>query len=238
MAARPMVLHAARPLCGQTQFKKGGQTVKLPGKLLLPLLLLLLCGCTREISPVSALALDKTDDGYRLTAEIVRQDSLDDTASPAYLSASGRDLPELLQTLGNLLPGELYLSHAQVLLLSESAASESILPLADYLCTENDVRLSLRVAVVRGSTASDLLRNDDEVYVLSEMLDRAAQEGTLPDMPLYRAAEVLHANGTAILPALYLDEYGQTAPAGTAVFANERLSCFLDGSEIGGDTGA
>ena len=238
--------------------------MKLPGKLLLPLLLLLLCGCTREISPVSALALDiadtehgtvsadkekaypgetvtltvKADDGYRLTAEIVRQDSLDDTASPAYLSASGRDLPELLQTLGNLLPGELYLSHAQVLLLSESAASESILPLADYLCTENDVRLSLRVAIVRGSTASDLLRNDDEVYVLSEMLDRAAQEGTLPDMPLYRAAEVLHANGTAILPALYLDEYGQTAPAGTAVFANERLSCFLDGSEIGGDAGA
>ena len=100
------------------------------------------------------------------------------------------------------------------------------------------MRLSLRVAVVRGCTASDLLRNDDEVYALSDMLDRAAQEGALPDMPLYRAAEVLHASGTAILPALHLDEYGQTAPAGTAVFANERLSCFLDGSEIGGGSDA
>ena len=67
------------------------------------------------------------------------------------------------------------------------------------------MRLSLRVAVVRGSAASDLLRNDDEVYALSELLERAAREGTLPDMPLYRAAEVLHASGTAILPALYLD---------------------------------
>ena len=121
-----------------------------------------------------------------------------------------------------------------MLLLGENAAEESILPLADYLCTDNDVRLSLRVAVVRGSAAADLMRNDDEVYALSELLERAAREGTLPDMPLYRAAEVLHASGTAILPALHLDEFGQSAPAGTAVFANSQLSCFLDGSGIGG----
>ena len=203
-------------------------------KLLLPVMMLALCGCSREVSPVSALALDKTAGGYRLTAEIVRQDSLDEAASPAYLTVSGSDMPDLLQRLGNLLPGELYLSHAQVLLLGENAAEESILPLADYLCTDNDVRLSLRVAVVRGSTAADLLRNDDEVYALSELLERAAREGTLPDMPLYRAAEVLHASGTAILPALHLDECGQTAPDGTAVFANSQLSCFLDGSGIGG----
>ena len=203
-------------------------------KLLLPVMMLALCGCSREVSPVSALALDKTAGGYRLTAEIVRQDSLDEAASPAYLTVSGSDMPDLLQRLGNLLPGELYLSHAQVLLLGENAAEESILPLADYLCTDNDVRLSLRVAVVRGSTAADLLRNDDEVYALSDLLERAAREGTLPDMPLYRAAEVLHASGTAILPALHLDEFGQTAPAGTAVFANSQLSCFLDGSGIGG----
>ena len=208
--------------------------MKMLVKLLLPVMMLALCGCSREVSPVSALALDKTAGGYRLTAEIVRQDSLDEAASPAYLTVSGSDMPDLLQRLGNLLPGELYLSHAQVLLLGENAAEESILPLADYLCTDNDVRLSLRVAVVRGSAAADLMRNDDEVYALSELLERAAREGTLPDMPLYRAAEVLHASGTAILPALHLDEFGQTAPDGTAVFANSQLSCLLDGSGIGG----
>ena len=206
--------------------------------LLFPLLLLLLCGCSREVSPVSALALDRIDAGYRLTAEVVRQDSLDDAAAPAYLSVTGHDLPELVRNLRNILPGELYLSHAQVLLISEDVASESILPLADYLCEDNNVRLSLRVAVVRGGAADVLMENDDEVYALSEMLDQAARSGTLPDMPLYRATEVLHANGTAILPALYRDEFGQTAPAGTAVFSEERLSCFLDGGEIGGGADA
>ena len=180
--------------------------MKLTGLLLL--LPLMLCGCAREVSPVSALALDETDGVYRLTAEVVRQDSLDDAAAPAYLSATGEDLPSLLTNLSNVLPGELYLSHAQVLLISEEVADESILPLADYLGTENDVRLSLRVAVVRDGAATEMLQADDEVYALSELLDRAAQQGTLPDMPLYRIAEVLHADGSAILPALRLDEFG------------------------------
>ena len=181
-------------------------------------LLLLLCGCAREVSPVSALALDCKNGVYCLTAEVVRQDSPDDTAAPAYLSATGTDVTDALRNLRSILPGDLYLSHAQVLLLSEDAVSESILPLADYLCRENDVRLSLRAAVV---------------HALSELLDRSAQDGILPDMPLYRVTDVLHADGTAILPALRVDAFGQTAPAGTAVFKNERLNCFLDG-EIGG----
>lgn len=82
-------------------------------------------------------------------------------------------------------------------------------------------------------SAAELLENDNEVYALSELLDRSAQDGVLPDMPLYRVTDVLHADGTAILPALRVDAFGQTAPAGTAVFKNERLNCFLDG-EIGG----
>lgn len=198
-------------------------------------LLLLLCGCAREVSPVSALALDRENGVYRLTAEVVRQDAPDDTAAPAYLSSTGADVTEALRNLRNILPGDLYLSHAQVLLLSEEAASDSILPLADYLCRENDVRLSLRAAVVRNGSAAALLENDDEVYALSDLLDRSAQEGVLPDMPLYRVADVLHADGTAILPALRVDDFGQTAPAGTAVFRRERLSCFLDGEIGGGD---
>ena len=205
---------------------------------LLALLTALLCGCSREVSPVSALALDKQDAGYRLTAEVVRQDSLDDAAAPSYLSVTGGDLPELVQKLRGVLSGDLYLSHAQVLLLSEEVAGGNILPLADYLCRNNDVRLSLRLAVVRGGAADALLQNDDEVYALSELLDQAAEAGTLPNMPLYRTCETLHADGTAILPALRLDEFEQTAPAGTAVFDAAQLRCFLDGGEIGGGADA
>ena len=35
--------------------------------------------------------------------------------------------------------------------------------------------------------------------------------------------------------ALALDRAGQTAPSGTAVFTEGKLSCFLDGGMIGGE---
>lgn len=89
-------------------------------KKLLPLLpLALLCGCAREPSPVSALALDRAGTAYRLTAELVRQDTPEDAAVPSCLAAQGDSFTDALHALEGLLPGELYLSHAQVLLLSE-----------------------------------------------------------------------------------------------------------------------
>ena len=191
-------------------------------KLLLLLPLALLCGCAREPSPVSALALDRAGNGCRLTAELVRQDTPEDAAVPSCLAAQGDSFTDALHALEGLLPGELYLSHAQVLLLSEQAAEDDLTPLAEYLCRDNDIRLNLRCAVVRGGAASDLL-------------DRAAETGTLPDMPLYRVTEALETDGTAILPSLSLDRFGQTAPSGTAVFTEGKLSCFLDGGMIGGE---
>lgn len=202
-------------------------------KLFCLVVLFALCGCAREVSPVSAVALDRLGEGYQMTCEVVRQDSLDESAAPAYLSATGNDMPELLRNIERVLGNELYLSQAQVLLIDEKVAQEGILSLADYLCQNDDVRLSLRVAVVRDGKADALLQQNDEVFALADLLDLATSNGTLPDMPLYRATEVLHANGTAILPALRIDEFEQVAPAGTAVFANEKLSCFLDGDAEG-----
>lgn len=130
-------------------------------KLLLLLPLALLCGCAREPSPVSALALDRAGNGCRLTAELVRQDTPEDAAVTSCLAAQGDSFADAMHALEGLLPGELYLSHAQVLLLSEQAAEDDLTPLAEYLCRDNDIRLNLRCAVVRGGAASDLLENDE-----------------------------------------------------------------------------
>lgn len=202
------------------------------------LLLPLVCsGCAEhELSPVSALSLDWEDERYRLTAELVRQDSMDESISPSYLCAAGPTLQSVLYGLENLLPGELFVSHAQVLLVSEAVARKDLAELTDYLCTQGDLRLTLRLAVVREGAADALMQNGDEVFALAELLDRAAEDGTLPDFPLARVVQTLHTDGTALLPALTLDEYGQTAPAGVAVFARAQLSHFIDGTETGGTT--
>lgn len=204
-------------------------------KLLLLLPLALLCGCAR--GTLSGLCSRARPRRERLSPHRRARPAGHARGRRRSLLSrrAGRQLHDALHALEGLLPGELYLSHAQVLLLSEQAAEDDLTPLAEYLCRDNDIRLNLRCAVVRGGAASDLLENDVEIYALSDLLDRAAETGTLPDMPLYRVTEALETDGTAILPSLSLDRFGQTAPSGTAVFTEGKLSCFLDGGMIGGE---
>ena len=91
-------------------------------------------------------------------------------------------------------------------------------------------RISVTPIAMVGATSSA-----NSYVSLAKALDRAAETGTLPDMPLYRVTEALETDGTAILPSLSLDRFGQTAPSGTAVFTEGKLSCFLDGGMIGGE---
>lgn len=76
-------------------------------------------------------------------------------------------------------------------------------PLAEYLCRITTSGSISGAPSCAGGAASDLLENDEEIYALSDLLDRAAETGTLPDMPLYRVTEALETDGTAI-PALAL----------------------------------
>lgn len=202
-------------------------------RIIILLFLLPLCGCAREVSPISALALDKIGEEYKLTVEVVRQDTLDDIATPSYLSAQGKDMTELLTNIEHVLGNEMYLSSAGVLLIDESVAKDGILTLSDYFCTDSTVRLSLRIAVVRNASAAEMLALREEVFALSDLLETSVNNGTSPDISLYQITDALHANGTAILPALYIDEFGQAAPAGTAVFKNAKISCYLDGNAGG-----
>lgn len=102
-------------------------------KPLLFLPLLLLCGCAREPSPVTAFALDRDGAAYRLTAEVVRQDDPRGHRRTQLYEAEGEDFPSLLHALESVLPVRCTWSHAQVLLLSEDAAADDLMPLAEYL---------------------------------------------------------------------------------------------------------
>lgn len=192
-----------------------------------------LLGCTREISPVSSIAIDTIEGGYRLTMECVRQDNAEALAMPTYLSVTGETVHALMKKTGNISGNELYFEHTQVVLIDETIAENGILEMMDALCTEVKLPLTIRVAVVRGGTGYDLMQGNAQVFAVSDMLTYAAETGTMPDMPLHRITQVLHTDGTAILPSLQVDEFEQIIPAGVAVFVNERLSCYLNEAEEG-----
>ena len=100
--------------------------------------------------PILSAGVSASSDGQLLlTAEAVRQDSLEGNAASLYLTTSGDDPAALFTGAEQLLAGQLYLSHARTFVIDEAVALESIAPLVQVLLAQDDVRLTLRLAVAR-----------------------------------------------------------------------------------------
>ena len=194
----PWFFHALRPLCRQTPVE-GGTPVKLLR--FLPLLLLL-CGCAREVSPVSALALD-CKNGVRLDRRGCAAGPRRTTPPHRLTCPPPEPMTDALRNLRSILPGDLYLSHAQVLLFKRGCGFESILPLADYLCRRKTMCGSACGQPSCGTALPpSCWRTTTRCTRSASCFDRSAQDGVLPDMPLYRVTDAArrrygHSSGLA-----------------------------------------
>lgn len=199
----------------------------------------LLTGCTAgkgaelsqnagELLPVSALAIDADENGYRMTVESIRQDSLDGDAEPAYFSVAADDFDRLFALADELLASRLYLSHAQVILISPAIAEHALPTLTDSLLRRSDARLTLRIAVAHKAAPDTLLCADAATenipgVALAALLDRRASDGTLADCPLFRILDRQMRGEPFSLPVLCQNEDGHTAPDGSVTIANGTL---------------
>ncbi len=201
------------------------------------LCILPLSGCSAESPlPVSAAALSRTAEGYAMTAELIRQDSLDGDAAPVYLTAEGESLSALFEDADRKLGGHFYFSHAETVLIDLTLAQDGITELAAYLAARTDARLTLRLVVARGAPAEALLQLDalgESIpgVALYELLQGLARRGDLPDLPLYKVHNALQQEERLLLPCLYQTEDGHAAAEGFAVFEQGKLAGFLSQEE-------
>ena len=172
-----------------------------------------------QILPVSALALDTHPDGYQMTVESIRQDSLDGNAAPSYFMVEAADFDALFVRADELLASRLSLSHALVILLSDDIAADALDELTASLLKRPDARLTLRFAVVHDATPDRVLRAQSvnegiPGIALAALLDKRAADGSLADCPLFRVLDA-QARGRAFsLPVLQLNTDGHAAPSG------------------------
>ena len=204
------------------------------------LVLSLLSGCGRielgeaagRLLPVSALALSFTPNGgVALTAESIRQDSLDGDAAPVYLCAAGDTLDEVFDTADQMLAHRLYLSHAQTIIVSPDFADARLDELTGFLLSRRDARLTMRIAVAHEASPEDVLRAEaiaEEIpgVALASLLDQRAREERLPDLPLYRLLDRRLSGVDFSLPVLTVAADGHAQPAGQAQFTKGRFSGF------------
>ena len=129
--------------------------------------IMILTGCfgkrdIEKLSVATAIGVDKTESGYKVTAQIINpyvlgENVLTESAIDVYTD-EGRTISEAVRKLGNRTPHRLFLSHFQVLAIGEEMAKSGIEPILYYFYSHYQSRHKYNIVVVKEGTAEDTLK--------------------------------------------------------------------------------
>ncbi|CAM4368123.1 Ger(x)C family spore germination protein [Paenibacillus typhae] len=115
-----------------------------------------------ELAVTIGLGIDKTEKGYRITAQVVaprQAGSSSGAGSPPALimSTEEKTVMEALRKMTTKLPRKIYLSHLSILLIDEAIARDGVLNALDFVFRDHEVRPNFDVVIVRNGSAQDAL---------------------------------------------------------------------------------
>ncbi|MDF2700941.1 MAG: hypothetical protein K0Q49_2505 [Haloplasmataceae bacterium] len=128
--------------------------------------IIVLCGCfgKRDIDQLSisiAIGIDKSDQGFEITAQIVNPNVLGRrpmSQSPVVIvHEEGKTVFEAIRKLSGMTPGRLFFSHFQALLFGEEIAREGIDPYLQFFKADPETQHVFDVFIVKGDTAKNAL---------------------------------------------------------------------------------
>lgn len=117
------------------------------------------CWNAREINElgfVLSIGLDKTDSGFKVTAQIASPETYSKTSSGAgsaqakpfwIVSANGRTIFEAVRNMASISSRRIFWSHIKVILISEKLARNNTLEIFDFFSRNPELRLRTLVAV-------------------------------------------------------------------------------------------
>lgn len=144
-------------------------------KILSLLLILLLCGCynykeLNKIAIVSSIAIDKKDNKYLVSAQIMNAKSENNTESSKIIvySEKGKTINEALRNMTKKSPRMLYGGHIGKLVISEEIAKEGIINVIDIFQRLTEIKDEFTITIAKGIDASKVIKimtNPDDVTV-------------------------------------------------------------------------
>lgn len=233
--------------------------------LLICSLCLCLTGCwdskgINEIAIVSAVALDRSDDGQILMSMLVTNPGKMSSAGSGseqkpgadqatiLLSEKGTGVLDIFQKIQEKLPKEIYLSHLRVIVISQELAKEGVSGILDFFTRYRESHLRAEVVVTKNK-AADLFKIDTEYEKLpSESLRKktelvtgskstlltffnsVAEEGIEAQTPEFETGDF------EVDSESNNEDKPKTAVVfkGTAVFKDDKLLGFLDDQKLKG----
>jgi len=134
------------------------------------LFLLILTGCwsRRELNDLaiaSAIGIDKSGDGYRVSVQIVVPNEVASKKGGGYetpvmvYSTTARTVFEAVRKMTTVVPRKIYLAHLHVIVFGEALAREGIGPVLDFLARHNEIREeAIYPLISRGTNAEETLK--------------------------------------------------------------------------------
>ncbi|MBP3039533.1 Ger(x)C family spore germination protein [Bacillaceae bacterium Marseille-Q3522] len=134
--------------------------------LLLPIFLLTGCWSKKELNELAiatALGIDKTEDGYLVSVQIVNPNELVGLSKSGRAEAirymgKGKSIFEAYRSLSKDIPRKIYLSHLRQIVFGEELAQEGIGKTLDFISRDHEMRTDFFIAIARGGTAHELLK--------------------------------------------------------------------------------
>ena len=142
--------------------------------ILIPALLLTGCWDAREINELAfvlSVGLDKTNDGFKVTAQIASPETYSKTPSgtasqatkPFWIvTSNGKTIFEAIRNMASISSRRIFWAHIKVIVISEELAKTNIQEVCDFFTRNPELRLRTLVAVTPGK-AGEVVQNVPEM---------------------------------------------------------------------------
>lgn len=201
------------------------------------------CGNYQELNEfdiVAGMAVDSTEDGYKITLELVNQEgSLQDGLSSRIVTLEGETFPKALESSNVRFSKQFHYGNMQVIIISEEIArQQGIGELLNCFLRDYSIRETIQLLISTGESAEEVLSaegidNAIVSYALEEIVKppRLANSHT-KEISIYNALDTLKTPGkTLVLPCVqtWMDE--EETPYieinGLAAFSEDRMQLLL-----------
>lgn len=216
---------------------------------LLLALLLLLTGCNnyRELNHydiVAGMAVDKFEDDYRITLEIVKLGGGSSDREPIVMEVTGPTVPKAIDAANARLSKELYFGNMPIIIISEQLArDEGLLSVLSWIVRNTDIRETTQVLISREKTAGEILQVkglDEPIvsYTLENIIDPVSDTRSHNrEVAVYSVYNKLYTPGkTLVVPAVSIwkkDEEGSILDVSQlAAFHEDRLRGYLNSENV------
>ncbi len=217
------------------------------------LLLLTTSGCSLPSTElenrliVSAVGIDKADDGYTVTLSYLSMRARPDedaVLSSDETTSTGLSLHEAFSDAESKIRGSLFWGHTSYVVLSERAARDSIDEILEFVCKNSDIGIDVGVCAVRGSASEALKARVMEQEGISKSFDNVLNNEDLSSKTYTRLFEIVRDIGdggcSGILPVLEYSARNDAELSGedgregvSGVFELAGVAVFTDGRQCG-----